>query len=251
MPTPTMTLRSSPRKRHLLDEFAPKTPEKYHTLSPRKSNTSPKTSYYQASKRLRFDEKPIVQLIPSLPLSTSLKGLSHAQLLDIINGLVTKQPQLEQKIRSEIPTADIKPLEDQLNTVKKNIFKSLPTTRLVSKTDSNGFSRASVHLATFRKLIESQSRLLHDTEHWDALLNYCEMAWSYVKATPIWNNHTHNSIRRNCFKILAFNCLETVKYGGIYLGEKRLKDFSNRIDMMAIDCDDILKCKSFLADLIV
>lgn len=249
--TTTMTLRSSPRKRLLLDEFGPTTPEKYDTSSPRKSNTSPKIQFYQTSKRLRFDEKPIVQLLPSTPLSTSLKALSHAQLLDIINGLVSKQPELEQKIRKEMPMPDIKHLEDQLNAIKKNIFKSLPTSRLVSKTDSNGFSRASIHLTMFRKVIDDQCRLLHDTDHWDALLDYCKMAWSYVKATPIWNHHTHNATRRNCFKILAYYCLEAIKYGGIYLGEQRLKDFSNRIDIMAIDYDDILQCKLLLACLMV
>lgn len=244
-----MTLRSSPRKRHLLEEFRSTTPEKLN--SGRKLiSASPAKSFFQTSKRLRFDEKTLVHAQPNIPLGTALKGLSHAQLLAIVNGLVAEQPELEQKIRTVMPMPDLKPLEDQLNTAKKNIFKSLPTSRLVSKTDSNGFSRASVHLATFRKIVDEQSRLLHDSQHWDALLDHGQMAWAYVRSTPIWNNHTHNATRRNCFKVLAWHCLAAIKNGGIYLGETRLTTFWHQIDMMATDCDDILQCKSLLNGLV-
>lgn len=49
-----------------------------------------------------------------------------------------------------LPAPDIKPLEDRLSDLKKNIFKSLPNSRLTSKTDSPAYSRAATHLTAFK-----------------------------------------------------------------------------------------------------
>ena len=45
---------------------------------------------------------------------------------------------------------DVKTMEEQLRMVKKEIFKSLPTNRLTSKTDSRAFSKAIPHIANFK-----------------------------------------------------------------------------------------------------
>lgn len=259
MPTPTkatitMTLRSSPRKRLLIPEMAsPKTPEKLS--SPRHAATG--ASAYQpkqwqpTTKRLRFDDKPIAKTNEKIPLTTIMMGLSNEQLINIIQGLVTEQPKLEQQIRSNLPAADIRPLEEQLSTAKKNIFKSLPTSRLIKKTDSSSFSRASIHLAAFKKTVVDQSKLLHDSHHWDTLLDYTAMAWTYVKATPLWDNHSNNAVRRHCFKVLTWHSSEALKHGGLLLGEHRLYDFSVRINQMAIDYEDIIACSASLNKLIM
>lgn len=49
-----------------------------------------------------------------------------------------------------LPAPDIKPLEEKLNYLKKNIFKSLPNSRLTSKTDSPAYSRAATHVTAFK-----------------------------------------------------------------------------------------------------
>lgn len=249
-----MTLRSSPRKRLLIPEIAsPKTPEKLS--SPRHAAiaaTAYSSKHWQpTTKRLRFDDKPIAQTNVKIPLGTIMMGLSNEQLMTIIQGLVTEQPELEQQIRSKLPIADIRPLEEQLCTAKNNIFKSLPTSRLIKKTDSSSFSRVSIHLTAFKKTIVDQSKLLHDSHHWDTLLDYTAMAWKYVKATPLWDNHSNNAVRRQCFKVLAWHSSEALKYGGLLLGEQRLHDFSLRINQMAIDYEDITACSSTLNKLIM
>lgn len=248
-----MTLRSSPRKRLLLNESMQKTPEKLSSPS-KKSNAFINGSFktkYPSSKRLRFDDKPIAQTNTSTPLTTILKGLTSDQLLNIIEGLVRKEPKLEDKIRAELPMPDMKPLEEQLNVLKKNIFKSLPASRLVKKTDSVGYSRAATHVTAFKKTISEQCRLLHDSQHWDALFDYTLIAWNYTRSTPIWDTQSHNSIRRNCFKILSCHCAASLKYGGLLLGEERIDMLNERIKQMAIECDDILSCGSLLNNLIL
>lgn len=271
-----MTLRSSPRKRLLLlggdvtggagggsaaaasSPTTPKTPQKSQMTSPSKAAAGPSGAAAAimplsspSSKRLRWDDKPVAQQNDRIPLNTMLKGLGVDQLLAIIAGLVKDEPALEQKIRSNLPAADIRPLEAQLNTMKKNIFKSLPASRLIKKTESNAYTRAATHVAAFKKTVVDQSRVLHDAHHWDALLDYSMMAWHYVKSTPVWDNHSHNSMRRQCFKLLTAHCLAALKYGGAQLGEQRLQEFSGRLNAMAVDGEDISTCSSTLNKLIM
>lgn len=253
-----MTLRSSPRKRLYNPDgscilMSPFRSDKQQTQSPRRTNrflTSLSADYTPQTKRLRIADIPMSQRNEKTPLNKILKGLTNNQLIQIIQTLVNNEPGLETKIRSNLPMPDIKPMEEPLATLKKNIFKSLPTSRLVKSTDSVSYSRASTHLAAFKKAIVDQSRVLNDSEHWDALLDYCLMAWNFVRATPVWDNTSHNAMRRNCFKILSWQCLTALKTGGIYLGESRLIEFYSRIQNMKDDCDDIGSCQIYLDDLL-
>lgn len=104
-----MTLRSSPRKR-LLDNFNCGTPEKL--FSPKKADTSTRgTNIYNmhtGAKKLKFDESSIIQTTTGIPLNLALKALTNDQLINIIQGLVSDQPELEKKIRSGFPVPDLK-----------------------------------------------------------------------------------------------------------------------------------------------
>ncbi|KAG4072674.1 hypothetical protein HA402_004763 [Bradysia odoriphaga] len=233
-----MTLRSSPRKRLLITDITPISPDQSHASVPRKSNTSQTKQSLPGGKRLKFDEKPIAQTNIDVPLAETLKGYSHDQLIAIIGGLVKEQPELEVKIRSELPIPDIRQMEEQLSYANKNIYKSLPTSRLAKKTDSISYARAATHLNAFKKTITDHTNTLNTSKNWDALLDYTQMAWTYVKATPIWDNHSHNTCRRNCFKILANHMYASLKHGGILLGENRIYELSNRIWNMSEDCND-------------
>lgn len=250
--TTTMTLRSSPRKRLYTPEQKHSSPERLNNNnSPRLLNSSfNSTSYSPQSKRSRTPVTPIAQLNQKASLTRLLKGLSNSQLINIVQSLVDDEPQLEKKVRSSLPTPDTRPLEEQLINLKKNIFKSLPTSRLVKATDSVAHSRVATHLSTFKKTIIDQSRILNDSENWDALLDYCLLAWNYVKSTPIWENNNHNAMRRSCFKVLSWHCLCAIKSGGVLLGEQRLNEFDSNIQSMKNDCDDIGLCVSYLNDII-
>lgn len=251
--TTTMTLRSSPRKRLQLSDgtisvitSAPTSHER--TQSPRKTNrflTS--VGYYTPqTKRSRLTESPLAQRNVRTPLTKVLRGLSNAQLINVIQELVNNEPVIESKIRAYLPMPDIKPMEEQLIQLKKNIFKSLPTSRLVKNTDSVSYSRASTHLSMFKKAIVEQSRQLNESENWDALLDYCLLAWPYVRGTPIWDNTSHNALRRSCFKLLSWHCLCALKSCTTQLGEQRLNEFYTNIETMQIDCDDIGSCVPYL-----
>ena len=49
-----------------------------------------------------------------------------------------------------LPTPDLGPMEERLLYLKRNISRSLPNTRLESKTDSLAYNRVSGHLVSQR-----------------------------------------------------------------------------------------------------
>lgn len=242
----TMTLRSSPRKRSLIKELsevpAPSTEGNQTPSSSSNRSPSTKTMSPGTAKKMRFEEGSINRKRNDIPLETLLKGLSQEQLIVMVNSMVRGNPRLEQTVRSELPMADIAPLEEQLNYQKKNISKSLPATRLISKTDSPAYARAATHLFIFKKMLVDHSQTLHNSKHWDALLDYVMMAWAYVRATPVWDNPAHNAVRKHCFKILSYHASFALKYGQAELGHERLNKFQQKIKAMANDCEDIQDC---------
>ncbi|XP_055372928.1 uncharacterized protein LOC129606576 [Condylostylus longicornis] len=251
----SMTLRSSPRKRLMNDFIANESCERKN-FSPKKNINEESSNRIMwcgtpVVKRQKLDERPLAQANFEIPLHLQLKGLTQDQLIEIIKGLVKDDPNIGTKIRDNFPMPDLSSVEDELLNIKRNIFKSLPTSRLCKKTDGTAYSRAVIHLTAFKKALVSQSRCLNDSGHWDALLNYVSMAWNYVRATPIWDNNSHNIIRRQCFKILTSQCAAALKNGGTRLGEQRLVDLERDIKEWSKDYEDILSCVGQLSQILL
>lgn len=137
----SMTLRSSPRKRILVD-----TPT--NATDPASSSTPLSTP----TKRMKlFDERPMNATNPEVPIKTLLKGLNHEQLMKIICDMSSKNPTFEQGVRLNLPSPNIRSFEEELCALRKNITKSSPRSRLLSRTDGSAFSRALPHLTAFKK----------------------------------------------------------------------------------------------------
>lgn len=137
----SMTLRSSPRKRILND-----TPTNDQDPS---SSSTPLTT---PTKRLKFfDDRSMSAANDEVPIRTLLKGLNQEQLMRIICDLSAKDPQFEEGVRKNLPPPDIRSFEELLCSLRKNITRSSPRSRLLSKTDGVAFSRASEHLNSFKK----------------------------------------------------------------------------------------------------
>ncbi|KAJ6633555.1 hypothetical protein Bhyg_15567 [Pseudolycoriella hygida] len=240
----TMTLRSSPRKRLYPADGTPDSSDE-SKISPRKSLFIQLRETIPGGKKLKFDDKPIAQTNTGVPLTETLKGYTQDQLIAIIGGLIKEQPMLEQKIRNELPIPDISQMEEQLNIANKNIYRSLPQSRLAKKTDGISYSRAVTHMNTFKKTIMDHTTMLSISENWDALLDYTLMAWAYVRTTPVWDNNSHNACRRYLFKTLASHLFVSLKRGGALLGEDRISRLSYRITGLQNDFND-LQINSFI-----
>ncbi|XP_046383806.1 uncharacterized protein LOC124154248 [Ischnura elegans] len=226
-----IVLRSTPRKRLLLNdpkELFP-TPEKSKKGSPTpKKNRQDKTFSNFTG-----------------PLQAALKGLSQDQLIEVIHSIAEKHPSLEGEIKESLPAPDIGPLEEKLNYLKKNIFKSLPNSRLTSKTDSPAYSRAATHVLAFKKCVIEQGRQLVDSQHWDSVLEYVFLAWSYVRATPLWDNPPHNAARRQCFKSLATQCMTALKRGN--WSPEACDEIAEKMESCVADCEDMQMCMKQLS----
>ncbi|KAK7020682.1 hypothetical protein SK128_007727, partial [Halocaridina rubra] len=192
-----ITLRCSPRKRLQLTDTPPKD--------------------LVETRRMMMQMSPIVKkcrsltVSPQSPPEVAIKGLSQNQLVDVLSHVLTRHPELKDEISGILPQPDIRQMEEKLNHQKKAIFKSLPVSRLASKTDSPAFNKASPHLLNFKKTLQEQCTQLIEAEQWTSLVDYCLIAWSYARATPVWDSHLHNNTRRQCFKSLAQNCLQGLR----------------------------------------
>ncbi|XP_022194771.2 tethering factor for nuclear proteasome STS1 [Nilaparvata lugens] len=227
----TIVLRSTPRKRLLLSE-----PMDISSPEKRRLQNSPNP------KKSRLERPPLVF---DGPLDVALKGLSSDQLIKVIQTIVKTHPELEKEVKESLPAPDMRPLEDQLNYLKKNIFKSLPTSRLTSKTDSPAYNRAATHVAAFKKCIMEQARTLADSQQWPSVLEYVVMAWTYVRATPLWDNLPHNAARKSCFKTLAAHCMMALKQVQPHqLGPPAdfLDDIHAKLQSYVVDSEDIKSC---------
>lgn len=137
-----MALRSSPRKRIFAD-----TPTKDPNPS---SSSTPQSS--TPTKRLKlFDDRSMNATNYEVPMKTLLKGLTQDQLIKIICDMSSKHPLFEDDIRKNLPLPDIKTFEEELCLLRKNITRSSPRSRLLSRSDGAAFSRASPYMVAFRK----------------------------------------------------------------------------------------------------
>lgn len=144
----SMILRSSPRKRLLIDASC----EQDFGSCSSSSMTTPVSS--TPTKRLKFsDERSMNANNKNIPLKTLLKAMSQNQLIGIICDIANKNSEIERDVCENLPVPDVRPFEDELCALKKNITRSLPRSRLLiqSKTDNAAYLRASSHLALFKK----------------------------------------------------------------------------------------------------
>jgi len=223
-------LRSSPRKRLQLTE----TKETATNTSPEKSKKN-----LPPNKRQRFDGEE-----SSIPLEVAIKGLSHSQLISLIQKITTTHPVVKKDLESFLPEPDLQPLMDELMYLKKNIFKSLPNSRLSSKTDSAAFNKASVHLSAFKRAILEHEKQLVESEQWNSVVQYTLTAWGYVKATPVWDNAQHNAVRKHCFKALATGCLRAIQ---LHKNDADWTlDMKQKFERLRNDSEEIEQCIIFL-----
>lgn len=215
--------RTSPRKRLTLTDSPPSStvhftppsssilpvkpsscpPPHSATPSPDAVKWSPVSKKRHVDKEENFDEPP--------DAATALKALTKDQLLSLLTDLMQAKPEIVSEVKKRIPEPDLAHMEERLSSLKRNISRSLPNTRLESKTDSMAYNRVASHLVAFKKAVLDQGKNLIEACSWKAALDHVLMAWAYVKSTPVWDNPIHNNIRKSCFKSLSANCMQALR----------------------------------------
>ena len=214
--------RTSPRKRLTLADSPPSStvhltpppsgivPVKPSSCPPHTATPSPDSvKWSPVMKKRHVDEDSKVDNPPDP--ATALKALTKDQLLNLLANLMLDKPEIAQEVEKRLPEPDLAHMEDRLSSLKRNISRALPNTRLESKTDSMAYNRVSSHLLAFKKAVLDQAKNLTEACAWKAVLDHVLMSWAYVKATPVWDNPIHNNIRKSCFKSLSANCMLALK----------------------------------------
>ena len=236
---PSSKTRCSPRKRLTLNDSPPSS-NAFSTLSSLYSPSPDKLKRSPLAKKMRLDHTGNSSLKPEV----AIKGLSHAQLTDLIGSLMSFHPELRTEVASLLPTPDLSHYEESLNYLKKNIYKALPSSRLETKTDSLAYNRVSVHLLAFKKAVCEGMKTLIESQQWLSAIDYTVMAWGYVKATPVWSNPPHNNVRKTCFKTLATSCMRALKEGN-FKADQWL-NIKGKLEKLKSESDEILVCVKYI-----
>lgn len=228
---PSTHTRTSPRKRLTLNDTPPSSScvNQVFTPSPDKLKISP------LNKKVRIDP-----LLHNINPETAIKGLSHSQLINLVSSILQSHPEIVNEVHEMLPAPDLAPLEEKLNYLKRNIYKALPNTRLESKTDSMAYNRVSIHLTTFKKAVLDSIKNLLEGQQWLAVIDYTVLAWSYVQSTPVWENPSHNNIRKTCFKSLAASCLTALKKGNFT--KEQTEEIRKKLIKLKDGSDEIIVC---------
>ena len=169
--------RDPPRKRLRLQDSPPER-QRLPVVSSLYSPSPDKQRHSPVAKRLKLSPRPE----PSISPEIAVKGLSHGQLTNLISNLLTNHPQLKTEVTQLLPAPDLSCYEENLNYLKKNIYKALPNSRLVeSKNDSLAYNRVSVHLLAFKKCLSEGLKSLLDSQQWLSVVDFVIMAWSFVR----------------------------------------------------------------------
>ncbi|XP_025405662.1 uncharacterized protein LOC112679926 isoform X3 [Sipha flava] len=226
----SITLRSA-RKRLLYDSPEPSSSETPQINGP-------------VAKKLCIEPK--CELPEDNCLLLAMKALTSVQLIGIIEQIVDDHPDVEKEIKAYFPKIDLKSHEDRICYLKRNIYKALPSSRLISKRDYTAYNRVSAHLMDFKKYVIDQGRLLAESHQWIAVMDYVFMAWKHVKNTPVWENPCHNAARRQCFKSLAELCMYALKNMKNTLNPNQCENYKKQLKFLSDDHEELLLCLKFL-----
>lgn len=175
-----------------------------------------------------------------------MNGLSPGQLTDLLSGLMNNHPHLRSEIINMMPPPDLNIHQENLNYLKRNIFKALPSSRLTDcENDSLSYNKVSVHLLSFKKTLSEAVKTLLDSQHWLSLLDFVIIAWSVVRSCPKWTNASHNTIRTSCFRTLSTAALRAMKEGGLCEDSEQCKKIISKLDKLKHDSDEIIVCCKF------
>lgn len=86
---------------------------------------------------------------------------------------------------------------------------------------------------------------MQDSHAFDAIIDYILIAWSYVRGLPVYDEPQHNTIRKDCFKLLTFSAKNALKNSN-KIGINRINNFRDKFKSMANDFNEIEKCRELL-----
>lgn len=188
-------LRSSPRKRLLL----PSDISDAISASPSKRLVSP-------VKRLKLQTGD-----PEVDPAVALGALTKPQLVSLLQDVMQCSLAAKQAVQDLLPGPDLKQAEQKLEKLLHNIYRSFPSKHWGNSRDAFCFRRVQVPLESFKRKCLERGQQLSTAEQWNALLEYVQLAWNFVRKLPDWEDPAHNRAKLLCFRGLATHCMIAIK----------------------------------------
>lgn len=136
--------------------------------------------------------------------------LSNQQLVQLIRSFILVEQGQRQEPRAL--TTDLKPLQEDLHLKKTNVYRSIPYSRLGSNRDAHCYRKAYPHLVVFKVSCQEWGQLLLQNEEWESTLEHALVAWRYTSELPQWDTSSHNSVREQCYIMLAAHCITALQH---------------------------------------
>ncbi|XP_022093138.1 uncharacterized protein LOC110980604 [Acanthaster planci] len=210
--TPKSTHRS-PSKRAL--ETPTGAGQQHFTVYIDSPEDSPVAASLQSSEPVPAKRARMLLLDDQVSLRQQLASLSSEQLVEVVERLVEKYPDMHKEVLAMLPEPDLSQCQERLSNLLHNIFRALPRTRLASTRGALSYRQVKVHLFEFKKFCIQQGRHLVSCQAWGALVSYILMAWKLVNYLPIWENPSHNNIRGQCLRSLVGFFSKALKSGSL------------------------------------
>ncbi|XP_058885861.1 uncharacterized protein LOC117405246 isoform X2 [Acipenser ruthenus] len=169
-------------------------------------------------------------------LQFQLESLSQQkQLVEVVNSLVILEE--EQKT---LPFPNLKPLQEELQLKKANVYRSIPYTRLGSNRDAHCYRKACPQLLAFKKTCIGRGQLLLQCNLWESALEFVLNAWRFTSELPQWETSSHNRCKEQCFSALAAQCTTALQQSSI--GMKRAIELKRRLKIARTHSKLIIPC---------
>ncbi|XP_041116151.1 uncharacterized protein LOC121321319 [Polyodon spathula] len=169
-------------------------------------------------------------------LQFQLEALSQQQLVELVNSLVT----LEEQGQKTLPFTSLKPLQEELQLKKANVYRSIPYTRLGSNRDAYCYRKACPQLLAFKKTCIGRGELLLQCNLWESALEFVLNAWRFTSELPQWETSSHNRCKEECFSALAAQCTTALQQSSI--GMKRAIELKRRLKIARTHSKLIIPC---------
>ncbi|XP_033867445.2 uncharacterized protein LOC117407022 [Acipenser ruthenus] len=172
-----------------------------------------------------------------LELPFQLEALSQQQqLVELVNSLVI----LEEREQKTLPFPNLKPLQEELQLKKANVYRSIPYTRLGSNRDAHSYRKACPQLLAFKKTCIGRGQLLLQCNLWESALEFVLNAWRFTSELPQWETSSHNRCKEQCFSALAAQCTTALQQSSI--GMKRAIELKRRLKIARTHSKLIIPC---------
>ncbi|XP_071806957.1 uncharacterized protein [Asterias amurensis] len=210
--TPPKTPRSSrksPSKRPI--EMSPSTTDLPFTIHIDSPGDSPAVISLLPKEPVPAKRPRMLMLGDQASLGQQLASLTNEQLVELVEGVVEKYPEMHKEVLALLPEPDLTQYQERLSQLLHNIFRALPRTRLASTRGALSYRQVKVHLLEFKKYCIQQGRHLLSCQAWGAVINYVLLAWQLVNFLPIWENPAHNKVRSQCLRSLVLACSKALR----------------------------------------